>query len=376
MGKKNLLVMAASIFLATANAPTATAQEVGGVEISTTSILPITGVTAATDLSSNSDGADGVIGGHEYVDLGLPSGTLWATYNVGATSPYEKGDYFAWGEVEPREDFSWETAPVDGGKAILLREGVPVREYYCDVSWDWNLGYAGIDFGENINFENGVRYSIQLPAGSTSALYRTDIVNEEEIVNFIGGYTEPVKPIQYTWCSLFDNHTTDVLGEVKFYYDRPIALSANPIIKLNIENENLTVKEVVPTISEENGDWVLAADFENIPLISEKGYTIIIPEGTIVSKEGDVVVNQRNVMEIGSSSGIVEIENREVSINSANGVISIGQIFKGCNIKLFSLDGTMIYNTKTSEGNVSISVPTFGVYLLSINGKTYKIAVK
>ena len=39
MGKKNLLVMAASIFLATANAPTATAQEVGGVEISTTSIL-------------------------------------------------------------------------------------------------------------------------------------------------------------------------------------------------------------------------------------------------------------------------------------------------------------------------------------------------
>ena len=38
MGKKNLLVMAASIFLATANAPTATAQEAGGVEISTTSM--------------------------------------------------------------------------------------------------------------------------------------------------------------------------------------------------------------------------------------------------------------------------------------------------------------------------------------------------
>lgn len=303
------------------------------------------------------------------VEFSVPSTLGQATPTVEEGSVVERKDRIGF-------FFGFETAPVDGGKAILLREGVPVREYYCDVSWDWNLGYAGIDFGENINFENGVRYSIQLPAGSTSALYRTDIVNEEAIVNFIGGYTEPVKPIQYTWCSLFDNHTTDVLGEVKFYYDRPIALSANPIIKLNIENENLTVKEVVPTISEENGDWVLAADFENIPLISEKGYTIIIPEGTIVSKEGDVVVNQRNVMEIGSSSGIVEIENREVSINSANGVISIGQIFKGCNIKLFSLDGTMIYNTKTSEGNVSISVPTFGVYLLSINGKTYKIAVK
>lgn len=39
--------------------------------------------------------------GHEYVDLGLPSGTLWATCNVGATKPEEYGDYFAWGETEP-----------------------------------------------------------------------------------------------------------------------------------------------------------------------------------------------------------------------------------------------------------------------------------
>ena len=45
---------------------------------------------------------------HEYVDLGLPSGTLWATCNVGASSPEEYGDYFAWGETEPKSDFSWE----------------------------------------------------------------------------------------------------------------------------------------------------------------------------------------------------------------------------------------------------------------------------
>ena len=41
------------------------------------------------------------INGHEYVDLGLPSGLLWATCNVGATSPEAYGDYFAWGETEP-----------------------------------------------------------------------------------------------------------------------------------------------------------------------------------------------------------------------------------------------------------------------------------
>lgn len=37
---------------------------------------------------------------HATVDLGLPSGTLWATCNVGANSPEEYGLYFAWGETE------------------------------------------------------------------------------------------------------------------------------------------------------------------------------------------------------------------------------------------------------------------------------------
>lgn len=50
---------------------------------------------------------------HEWVDLGLPSGTLWATCNVGANSPEEYGDYFAWGETigynSGKTNFSWET---------------------------------------------------------------------------------------------------------------------------------------------------------------------------------------------------------------------------------------------------------------------------
>lgn len=45
----------------------------------------------------------------DYIDLGLPSGTLWATCNVGANSPEEYGDYFAWGETEPKSDYSVET---------------------------------------------------------------------------------------------------------------------------------------------------------------------------------------------------------------------------------------------------------------------------
>ena len=44
--------------------------------------------------------------GHEWVDLELPSSTLWATCNVGANSPEEYGDYFAWGETQPKENYN------------------------------------------------------------------------------------------------------------------------------------------------------------------------------------------------------------------------------------------------------------------------------
>ena len=46
---------------------------------------------------------------HEYVDLGLPSGLLWATCNVGADTPEAYGDYFAWGETEPKDTYNWST---------------------------------------------------------------------------------------------------------------------------------------------------------------------------------------------------------------------------------------------------------------------------
>ena len=49
--------------------------------------------------------------GHEYVDLGLPSGLLWATCNVGASNPEESGDYFAWGATKPQSVYNWVNTP-------------------------------------------------------------------------------------------------------------------------------------------------------------------------------------------------------------------------------------------------------------------------
>lgn len=43
----------------------------------------------------------------DWVDLGLPSGLLWATRNVGASSPEDYGDYFAWAETQPKSYYDW-----------------------------------------------------------------------------------------------------------------------------------------------------------------------------------------------------------------------------------------------------------------------------
>ena len=72
---------------------------------------------------------------HEYVDLGLPSGTLWATSNVGAATPEAYGDYFAWGETQPKTNYKWSTYQYCNGNYNKLTK-------YCDNSSYGNNGFT------------------------------------------------------------------------------------------------------------------------------------------------------------------------------------------------------------------------------------------
>ena len=66
-----------------------------------TAITLTAGTTVNLPLSATAAPPVDPYNGHEYVDLGLPSGLKWATCNVGATKPEEYGDYFAWGDTVP-----------------------------------------------------------------------------------------------------------------------------------------------------------------------------------------------------------------------------------------------------------------------------------
>ena len=131
---------------------------------------------------------------HEWVDLGLS--VKWATCNVGATKPEETGNYFAWGETEPKETYNWSTykLTVDGGSTFTkynTTDGKTTLELTDDAAhvnrgstwcmptldeckelidnciWTWTDDYNGTGVaGQLVTASNGE--SIFLPAAGHS----------------------------------------------------------------------------------------------------------------------------------------------------------------------------------------------------------------
>ena len=89
-------------------------------------IMLTAAVVCAAGCKKN-NGGNGTCNGFDYVDLGLPSGTMWATCNVGAESPDQYGDYFAWGETTPKDIYNWSTYKYCKGDYNLLTK-------YCSQS--------------------------------------------------------------------------------------------------------------------------------------------------------------------------------------------------------------------------------------------------
>lgn len=89
---------------------------------------------------------------HEFVDLGLPSGRLWATCNIGAKKPTDYGDYFAWGAVEPYNLDDCNTDNYENTEAAKITE-IDDAHDAAKVLWgkEWRMPTL-TDFAELIDF--------------------------------------------------------------------------------------------------------------------------------------------------------------------------------------------------------------------------------
>ena len=104
------------------------------------------------------------VNGHEFVDLGLPSGLLWAKTNIGAERPADDGNYYAWGETEPQtsNSYSWDSYKYGTSSSNLTKynssDGKTTLDSEDDaayVNWGDSCRMPTIDeFGELLNSDN------------------------------------------------------------------------------------------------------------------------------------------------------------------------------------------------------------------------------
>lgn len=136
----------------------------------------------------------GKIGDHTYVDMGLPSRTLWATYNVGSTMPHEYGEYYAWGETTPKDMYTEETYKYFQGYS---ESGAHHYAQFSKYVWydqhgkpDYKMTLDSEDDAATFNW--GPQW--QMPSAEQyrelsnyCVWYRKDlIINNKTIVGFVG----------------------------------------------------------------------------------------------------------------------------------------------------------------------------------------------
>ena len=78
-------------------------------EVTTKALSMERGHLKKVNITLGSKGNSKKINGHMFIDLGLPSGLLWAETNIGAETAYDDGNYYAWGETKSKENYSWDT---------------------------------------------------------------------------------------------------------------------------------------------------------------------------------------------------------------------------------------------------------------------------
>ncbi len=145
---KALILVVATILTSMAMSPELCAQ--GQVKRQgTTSLRPRTTQPSSgqrkTQPAKRGKETEGTIGGHKYVDLGLS--VKWAVCNLGASSPEQSGDFYAWGETRPKNEYT-EGNSLTFGKTVseLISMGIINRKGFLNSAYDaasvnWGNGW-------------------------------------------------------------------------------------------------------------------------------------------------------------------------------------------------------------------------------------------
>ncbi|MBR0023953.1 MAG: hypothetical protein IJP59_05020 [Muribaculaceae bacterium] len=178
---------------------------------------------------SSGGGLSGNADGHEWVDLGLTSGTLWATMNVGASKPEDYGDYFAWGETQPKSEYGWST--YKWGDYSKLTKYCTESSYGKDGFVDGKTLLDPDDDAATVNWGNKWR----MPTKEQQIELRAECTWQWTSLNGVNGYIVASKsnsnsiflPVNnvagsrgYYWSRTLDKYRPDSAYFLYFYSDK------------------------------------------------------------------------------------------------------------------------------------------------------------
>ena len=126
----------------------------------------------------------------QYIDLGLPSGTLWADRNIGAIEPEDEGDFYAWGGTEPKKEYLWDN--YKWGEDCTKyndKDGKTVLEPEDDVVYLKTKGKAHIPTKEQMRelLDNTISKN-QTINGVKGRLYKSKVNGNTIFLPFAGDY--------------------------------------------------------------------------------------------------------------------------------------------------------------------------------------------
>ena len=189
-------------------------------------------------LSAQSTGTEN---GHEWVDLGLPSGLKWATCNVGAKTPEQCGNYYAWGETKPKDEYTQKNSLTYGKDIDDISGNAQYDAATANWGGDWRMP-TKTEMTELINKctwewtkQNGVKgYKVTGPNGNSIFLPAVGYFEMNAFTSGSCGYSFywSSTPLESSSNNAYDLRL-DSSGHVGLYYtySRRDGRSVRPVLE-------------------------------------------------------------------------------------------------------------------------------------------------
>ena len=270
-------------------------------------------------------------------------------------------------------DFDINTITFDGAKIILCRNDVPIMESSIVYTpQDFDMGAAVCRFDRIIKFEKGVKYTFVLPEGSVCSIERDDIVNAEARHDFVGASDRTFAPIEYSSCSVEGRKGLTELGVVTVDYSTSVQLAPGARLQL-LDSDGSVKKEADATLADNGKTWTVSADFGGC--VVNGGFSLCIPESTVVGTGSDITVNRRTLVPLDGSVSVESVAVSQPTVSVRGMSLMVGCVERGDRVVVCDVSGMAVCDAVADSGSMTVSLRSKGLYIVKVNGRAFKVRV-